>query len=138
MRHPFKLLFSLAFVVTAFFLPSSCTTQKIYQGPELPNDEISVVKTGAITFPGIGFRSTYFRKVDKSIMPKFTNEVQISPGNHVFFLESSVGLFHYDRSIRFKTEAGREYKIFVRNSGNNVWAEDVQTGEVVAGNRPSS
>lgn len=71
-------------------------------------------------------------------MPKLTNEVQISPGNHVFFLESSVGLFHYDRSIQFKTEAGREYKIFVRNSGNNVWAEDVQTGEVVAGNRPSS
>lgn len=139
-----KILLSLIFVLAAFTLPISCATQKLYEGPDLPEDEIAVIRTAAIDYYGVFIRDTYFTAVDGVATDMFTNQVHVLPGSHSFSVKETTSAGCSGRTeygtIGFEAEAEHEYEILMRRANGSqgvfMWVEDLDTEEVVAGFKP--
>ena len=141
-------------------LVSGCTF-KAYEGPELPRTEIAVLdglhKHGRV----LGFllivpvpeykHVTSIIEIDGKI--RRGGRIHILPGKHTarvhYRRRSYLTLCGYgacfsnyetrDLSIDFVAEAGHEYRIPAERRGesNWIWVEDVKSGKVVAGEKPS-
>ncbi len=144
MYRRLKILASVIFVLAAFSLSTSCTTSKHYEGPDLSEDEIAIVRTDTFYFVGPRSMSMYFRAVDGVAIGGATNEVLVMPGPHTFkvWLSTSapIPIFVTDTStvlgvISFEAMAGHRYEIIMRSV--HIWVEDLETGEIVMGTRPS-
>lgn len=141
-----KIIASVVFVVVAFSLPTSCATlKKYYKGPDLPEDEIAVIKTAGVDYYGVFIRDTYFTAVDGIATDYLTNQVHVLPGSHNFSVRETLhigcGGYKVYGMIGFEAEAGHEYEILVRQTTFSqdvfIWVEDLDTGEIVAGNKPT-
>jgi hypothetical protein len=140
-----KIIASVVFVLVAFSLPTSCTTSKLYKGPDLPEDEIAVIRTSATDYYGVFIRGTYFTAVDGVATDIFTNQVHVLPGSHSFNVKETTAAGCSARTeygvIGFEAEAGHEYEILMGGANGSqgvfIWVEDLDTGEIVAGSKPS-
>ena len=143
MHRRLKILASVIFVLAAFTLPTSCTTSKLYEGPDLSEDEIAVVRTDVSYFVGLSSKSMFFDAVDGVAIGIGTNEVLVMPGPHTFKVRVGTGrhlLFigttvsTVPGVISFEAMAGHRYEIIMRSV--HIWVEDLESGEIVAGTRP--
>lgn len=131
------------FITIALLLVSlsGCGTMKAYEGPELPQSQVAILK-GTELFAYhvkpmfIDGKPTYLMK----------NKVAVLPGRHVvtvdYFWQTGLGGATATGSVVFAAEAGHEYQIKAKFKsglgGGKVqfWVEDIATGEVVGGQRP--
>ena len=120
----------------------SCATSKMYDGPELPREKVAVLKgsTGGIFGNAAGIatvdgRSTGFNDMQVTVLPgKRTLDIEV-----IYCEGYPVQVCHEVPSVlSFEAEAGHTYiaKGKIVSGVANVWLEDAETGEVVAGYEP--
>ena len=151
----------LPLVVVLALVMSGCGTIKAYDGPELPQSEISVLDSrhshgwmlafwGILPIPLSVRHDTNVLEVDghksKGVYPyhlrpgQHTAKVRYT-GNAPVNLCGQFGCIFTQEAvltISFTTEAGHEYRILAerRDERNWIWVEDKTTGKVVAGEKP--
>jgi hypothetical protein len=111
-------------------LPVGCTTtKKMYEGPELPGDQIAVVSTSGN--PGLG-KHTHIISVEGISTWKVDN-AEVLPGDSTFEIVHGLGGcagYDYSGIISFEARAGHEYQI--ETERDFIWVVDKGTGEIVA------
>ena len=150
----------IAIALLLALLSTGCT-MKAYEGPELPKSEIAVLREvhqhGVVlkiplSIPMLRPKHvTTIIEIDgKSVSgtPVEGATIHILPGQHSarvhYFRSPGVSLFAFpnyetrDLSIGFKAKAGHQYRIPAERRGerNWIWAVDVKSGKVVAGEMP--
>ncbi len=134
----------LLLVLLAFSLPPGCVTTKVYEGPDLPREDISIVSTTGFNYYVFVMKSLEITSVDGTRTQLATKKVEVLPGSHSFSLNyATSGCSRYTGVIAFDTAAGHEYEIWAEQPGGiwlggilSIWAVDKNTGEIVAGVGP--
>ncbi len=137
-----KPLVVICFLLAIAFTIPACGTVKAYSGPELPPDQIAIIKPKD---------SLHIETLDgKELEGNFWGLKQnaaIKPGPHAlklvevscidFYTGTTLLTTCYNKgfvTLYFEAEAGHTYH--VRGSGYIFWIEDEENGEVVAGYKP--
>ncbi|MEE8303541.1 MAG: hypothetical protein V3S24_14030 [Candidatus Tectomicrobia bacterium] len=151
-----KVRFILLLLAFAFPL-SSVGAYKAYPGPELPEDQVAIIKA---KMPIMKDRMkgdaplVVITVVDGQKLPKRfdSGKIAIKPGTHTVAVVLAVprggGFALYTTYIRipafkpisFEAEAGHTYLVGgkLRSSGPVIWIEDKKTKQVIAGTKPIS
>ena len=148
------------FAVCIILLLSACATKRFYEGPELPDEKIAILKAYGLKRDYVlGANDFTITSIDgQSVDWKgYTARFELLPGNHkITFAYTSLGWClttgvealldqkdcnvagKGDPELPFSVEAGHVYDLKVSNVGENVWAwiEDTATDKVIAGSRP--
>jgi len=129
----------------ALFLVSCSTAATVYEGKELPNDEISIVSTYGVDYDVVSSTINWIESVDGKNVGTMVNEVRVLPGRHSFVVHHSkniMSVVDYRRYYRIviDTKPGHQYRIetksFAQSQDFFIWAIDEATEEVVAGAKP--
>lgn len=148
-----KIYASILLILAACLLPLGCAT---YQEPNLPEEEVGVVKTDGDEWRGFGFEGVKIVSVDGVLAGGFyPSKIAVLPGTHKFQIqyantEDPFKFFtKYERRyIEFDVKKGHEYHIkatpeyiekgfFLVEIGEVfLWVEDQKTGEIIAGKKP--
>ncbi len=132
----------IGLLLTVVLIVSSCTTKKMYEGPQLPSDKVAIIKSGSggifgptVKIVYVDERSPGFNDIQLAVLPgKHTLEIAVIRGFEFTWIQSAGVLY-------FEAEAGHTYivkveKFFLYGSPIAAWLEDAETGEVVAGRKP--
>ena len=122
----------------AVLLLSGCGTMQAYSGPQLPKEQVAVVKSNILKHP---FTTIVIAAVDGKSRSGARTNVEVLPGRHTLDLLVNVTVWYvtvnYPASISFEAEAGKVYFVDAKivNGQPLVWVVDEQTNEVVAGEK---
>jgi len=156
----------LGLVLCLALLLPACTA-RMYEGPALPDTEVAVIDgheshgiavmvVWVIPAPVPQHRTSVL-SVDGRPRDLGT-DVEVLPGPHRvkvrytrapdanFCVAGSYGLgvcveedMTYELEIEFAAEAGHRYRVLAERQGRNyIWVEDTDSGQLVAGERPSA
>ncbi len=143
--------FILLLIIT--IVVSGCGTMKAYPGPELPREQLAIIKEGAADFKILGRTSVIaIRAVDGLKRGHGDETIAIKPGRHnlsvqLVLLSHATGILGKIldpntatplTQFSFEAEAGRTYVLHGRLvSGDAVyWMEDEASKQVIAGKKP--
>ena len=127
----------IATLVGTAILVAGCGTTKVYDGAERPRGDVATIR---LPFYDSGFPGLRIHKVDETLIPRFTNKVQISPGMHNLLISCNFSAqlvtehTHGRATLRFMAASGGSYKVRTRVSRGRcvLWIEDAATGAVVS------
>jgi hypothetical protein len=130
----------LIFAVTSVVvLPAlqGCGTTKVYPGPELPDEDVAVIK-GSRTVAGIRI---YFSTVDKDGNDEVTYSIEVPAGKRkirLYFGTTDGSVQGMSRTLSFNAEGGHTYQVKGIEHDNRVWIwiEDTYTHKTVSGEKP--
>ena len=141
-------------LVLALTVPGCTTTTiiKAYSGPELPPDQVAIIKPIAVRGALGGFINPAVRphiwtldgkNVDVRAQSRIPTMITVKPGEHILSARLLFRSTAYTRgtSLRYlsiEAEAGRTYHVKgTYNDGKvSIWIEDADSQHIVAGRKP--
>ena len=127
-KHPIGLL------LTAILMVLSCSTTKMYEGEQLPRDEVAILKPSLGGWFG---HAAIIRTVDGQSPGLNDLELAVLPGERILVVQ----VIDTYVKVSFEAEAGRTYIVHgkaVAYEGTTVWIEDAETHEIVAEKKPKN
>lgn len=131
----------LGLMVVAVAFSASCGKPvKVYSGPDLPKDGISVI--APLIKSGSHLSSVNITRINGIRIPEQgNNKYQVKPGNQVLRVElfqegPNRGAFttsHSINTVSFDAQPGRSYKVVgdMFNGNGKVWVVDAESGKAV-------
>jgi len=124
-------------ILLAVGLVVGCSAHQTYPGPELPDDDVAIVK-GSRAVAGVRI---FFRGWDEDGNEITVYKIEVPAGNQtikVHFTAPSGTQYRYGQTVRFVAEGGHSYQIKGLEWDDRVyiWVEDTYTHDVVGGEKP--
>lgn len=126
-------------VVLLICIVSGCSTMQAYDGPKLPENEVSIIKPFspgiAITHMMTKTHPLSIEQIDGKPTKMFSDKISIKPGEHTLKITFPNASRHAGvRTISLIAEAGHFYMVYGTRDfyEASVWIVDETTGEEVA------
>jgi hypothetical protein len=120
-----RLLVSTAAVA---MLLAACATQKIYEGPDLPQAQVAVIEGSPRISAGLPL-SAVIRKVDDAVITWQHSTVAVLPGEHHLLVDCILGPTTIRYQLSLNAAAGHHYVIVADSAPGNRSCGDVRIGE---------